>query len=400
MNQATSMPPGWLAATLAVARREAAALRASPWDLGMLSWIPLLICAVVWWTFSAGLARDLPIVLIDQDHSALSRSLGRMLDASPGLQVAAQVERWDEALVLLRERRAYGVLLVPEHAARELLGGRAISVQWFVNGQFQAHAGGMTRDVRTVVSTLSAGIELAAREKRGAAPVQAKTQFEPIRLQASTLFNDNASYEPFLTLALIPAVLQIFITLAAVTAVGRELKAGSVPEWLARAGGRWSAALAGKLLWPALAFGLQALGFVLFFAVGRGWSIAGSGAAIAAGLALLIAAHLALGLLLMAVTLTLRTAISGAAFITAPAFAFCGQGFPLLAMPAAAKAWALVLPLTHYLQIQSRHWLAGAPVAYSAADLAALLAMTLLWGGVALWLLRRRALQPSSWGRT
>jgi ABC-2 type transport system permease protein len=282
---------------------------------------------------------------------------------------------------------------------RELQAGRSATVQWFSNGQFQAHVGGMTRDVRGVVATLSAGVELAAREKRGAAPLQARAQIEPIRLQLATLFNENGSYEPFLTLALMPAVLQIFITLAAVTAVGRELKAGSVPQWLGTAGGRWSAALAGKLCWPALAFGAQALLFLAFFVGLRGWVIEGSVAAIGAGLGLLIAAYLALGLLLIAATLTLRMAISLAAFITAPAFAFSGQGFPLLAMPAAGKAWALLLPLTHYLQIQSRHWLAGAPALYSGANLAALAGFTLLAGGAAVLLLRERALQPGAWGR-
>ena len=51
------------------------------------------------------------------------------------------------------------------------------------------------------------------------------------------------------------------------------------------------------------------------------------------GLLLLIAAYLGVGTLLIAATLTFRNALSIAAFITAPAFAFSGQGFPLLAMP-------------------------------------------------------------------
>jgi ABC-2 type transport system permease protein len=393
-------PAGWWAACRAVAGREAAFLWRSPWDLAMLSWLPLGVCALVAWIFAAGIARDLPIVLVDADHSALSRSLGRMLDASPGLAVAAQTDRWDEAVVLLRERQAYGVVWIPAHLQRDLLGGRAATVQWFVNGQFQAHAGGMTRDVRTVVATMSAGIELAAREKRGAAPVQARVQFEPIRLKLSTLFNENANYESFLTLALLPSILQIFIALAAVTAVGRELKAGSVPAWLGAAGGRWGAALAGKLLWPALAFGVQAALFVAVFAGWRGWAVQGSGLAIALGLAGLIGAYLALGLLLIALTLTLRNAISFAAFLTAPAFAFCGQGFPLLAMPPLARAWAQALPLTHYLQIQSRHWTAGAPAFYSTTELLILCGFTLGAGGLALLLLRRRAAQPSAWGRS
>lgn len=380
--------------------REAAWLRASPWDLAMITVIPLGVCALVAWIFLAGLPRDLPVVVMDLDHSAVSRQLDRALDASPGISVAARTPDWQEALSLLRSRQAYGVVILPEHLASDLQTGRSATVQWFYNGQFQSHVGGLGRDVRAVVSTFSAGIELAAREKRGAAPVLARAQFEPLRLRVATLFNETSNYEFFLGLALMPAIAQIFITLAVVSALGRELRRATVPAWLAAADGRWWLAVAGKLAWPALSFGLQALIFVAVFAWGLGWTVQGSLPMLLAGLAALVAAQLALGVLLVGVTLALRNALSAAAFVTAPAFAFAGQGFPLQSMPAAARWWAEALPLTHYLQLQSRHWLAGAPALYSAADLLVLLVMALGMGGVGVVLLQRRAHRPQAWGRT
>ena len=67
------------------ARREASRLRASPWDLAMISWVPMLGCLLFGWIFSAGLPQNLPIAVIDQDHSGLSRQLQRFrtaMDAS------------------------------------------------------------------------------------------------------------------------------------------------------------------------------------------------------------------------------------------------------------------------------------------------------------------------------
>jgi ABC-2 type transport system permease protein len=365
----------------------------------MISVIPVGVCALVAWIFLAGLPRDLPVVVMDLDHSAVSRQLDRALDASPGISVAAHTQDWQEALSLLRSRQAYGVVILPEHLASDLQTGRSATVQWFYNGQFQSHVGGLGRDVRAVVSTFSASIELAAREKRGAAPVVARRQLEPLRLRVETLFNENSNYEFFLGLALMPSIAQIFITLAAVSAIGRELRRATVPEWLAAAGGRWWLAVAGKLVWPALSFGLQALLFVAVFALGLGWTVQGSLPMLLAGLLALVAAQLAMGVLLIGVTLTLRSALSAAAFVTAPAFAFAGQGFPLQSMPAAARWWAETLPLTHYLQLQSRHWLAGAPAAYSTTDLLVLVLMTVGMGALGLVLLQRRAHQPHAWGR-
>lgn len=392
---ATGAHPGFVA----VLRREGERLRRDRWDLGMLTWIPLLLCALVWWTFSAGVARDLPIAVVDRDTSANSRALVRLLDASPGIAVLP-VASETEAMALLRQRRAFGVVVVPDDFQQRLLTGRASSVAWAYNAQFAGHSGSLARDVRTVVATFSAGVELAAREKRGTLPVQALQQFEPVQLRITSLFNENANYEAFLALSAIPGLAQIFIALAAVTAVGRELRHGTVPQWLEAAGGRWWPALFGKLAWPALAFAVQALLFVALLAGLRGWTVLGSAPMLVLGLLAFVAAYLALGVLIVAATLSLRMALSAAAFITAPAFAFAGQAFPLADMPAAARAWAEALPLTHYLQLQGRAWLAGAPATYALADLLVLCAMAAGFLALAWLLLRRRALQPAHWGAT
>ncbi|MEK8032843.1 ABC transporter permease [Ideonella sp. DXS29W] len=382
-----------------VVAREWRHLKRDPWDLGMLTWIPLALFALSWWIFSAGVARDLPIVVIDRDASSVSRSLVRMLDESPGIHVAAQLATEAEAQQLLRERTAFGIVIIPAGLQRDLSGGRSANVQWFYNGQFSAHVGGLGRDVRTVVATLSAGAELTGREKRGASVRQATVAYEPIRVRLVTLFNENANYESFLVLAIIPSLLQAFVALAAITAFGRELKAGSVPAWLEAAGGRWGAAMVGKLVIPAAAFVVLSLLYLAFFTAVRGWAIEGSAGMVVAGLGLLVAAYLGLGTFLIGATLNMRLALSAAAFITAPAFAFSGQGFPLVAMPTAARAWAEALPLTHYLQLQSRHWMAGAPAAYSAGEALVLGLFALVSLAAGAWLLSRRAAHPQAWGR-
>ncbi|WP_402720879.1 ABC transporter permease [Janthinobacterium rivuli] len=379
--------------------REWRRLRGDFWDLGMLSWIPVVLCGMLWLVFSAGIARDLPIVVIDNDNSTLSRQLTRWLDASPGIEVAAKVASSDEALHRLRERTAFGYLLIPNDFEQKLLGGRQATVQWLYNAQFSSHAGALLRDVRTVSTTLSAGIEMTARVKKGMSGVQAAAQFEPIRTTLNSLYNENTSYEAFLTLALMPAMLQIFIVVAVVTSIGRELRDGTVPQWLATAKGSWLRAIGAKLLFPLLAYVALALLYLLFFSLARGWAVAGSLPALLLSMLLLVLAYCGLATLLIAATLSLRLALSGAAFITAPAFAFAGQAFPLMAMPAPARAWAQALPLTHYLQLQTKYWLAGAPWRYGVQEMLILAGFAIGCGAVGLYLLARRANAPAAWGR-
>ncbi|WP_300758555.1 ABC transporter permease [Janthinobacterium sp.] len=386
--------------TPSVFRREWARLRADFWDLGMLSWIPVLLCGILWLIFSAGIARDLPIAVIDKDNSTLSRQLTRWLDACPGIQVHEQVQASDQALQLLRERTVFGYLVIPDDFEKQLLGGRQATVQWLYNAQFSSHAGALSRDVRTVTTTLSAGIEMTARAKQGVSTIQAAAQFEPVRTQLNSLYNENISYEAFLTLALMPSMLQIFIVIAVVTAIGRELRDGTVPLWLASAKGSWLRAVAAKLVFPLITYSALALLYLLFFSLVRDWAVAGSLVGLLLSMLLLVLAYCGLALLLIAATLSLRLSLSGAAFITAPAFAFAGQAFPLLAMPPLARGWAEALPLTHYLQLQTSYWLAGAPWSYGLKEMLILAAFAIVCGAVGLLLLSRRANAPAAWGRT
>ena len=241
---------------------------------------------------------------------------------------------------------------------------------------------------------------MTARVKKGMSGVQAAAQFEPIRTTLNSLYNENTSYEAFLTLALMPAMLQIFIVVAVVTSIGRELRDGTVPQWLASANGSWLRAVGAKLLFPLIAYGALALLYLLFFSLVRDWAVAGSLPALLLSMLLLVLAYCGLATLLIAATLSLRLALSGAAFITAPAFAFAGQAFPLMAMPAPARAWAEALPLTHYLQLQTKYWLAGAPWRYGVQEMLILAGIAIGCGAVGVFLLARRANAPAAWGRT
>lgn len=393
------MPAGASSPWSASLAREWARLRADRWDLAMLGWIPLALYLLTWWIFSAGLARDLPLVVRDLDHSAQSRSLVRMLDQSPGLQpVLAASDA--EALAALRTGRAFGIVSIPARMGERLVRGEHVTVGWAYNAQYPSHTGAMTRDVRTVVATLSAGAELQGRARRGAATVQAMQQLEPVATRAVGLINESGSMVPSLALPAVWSLLHIFVTLAALTAVGRELRNATVPAWLAAAGGSLAVALLAKLAIPLAVFLVQAALVTLAFGALLGWPILGSAPALALGTVLFILAYLAMGVCLVAWSGALRSALSACAFITAPAFAFSGQGFPMLAMPGAARAWAEALPLTHFLGLVNNTWLGGAPLRFSTGALAALALFVVGFGAAGYLRLRSRVRRPDSWGQT
>jgi len=390
---------------LASLRREARLLRARPWDLAMISWVPLLSVLLMAWIFSAGLPQRLPITVWDQDHSSVSRQLVRFLDATPGLSVRSQALNASEAQWELQSMASYAVVQIPPGFARNLKRGHAASVVLMHNAQLATHSSLIQRDLRQVVGVLSAGIEMQARAKRGDPQQVLRVRMEPVQTSLISLFNISTNYEQFLAAALIPALLHILAMTAGAWSVGRELRDRTLGAWMQEAGGGRQAggatvlgALIGKLL-PAW-LSLSACGWMglLWLTAGRGWAVAGSLAWVALGLAVLVAVSLAAGALLAALTLSLRTALSGAGLLSAPAFAFSGVGFPLLAMPASARGWAVSMPYTHYARLQIEQFQMGAPVVQSLPIVCSLALATLVLLLLATAGLARGLRRPDKWG--
>jgi ABC-2 type transport system permease protein len=193
-------------------------------------------------------------------------------------------------------------------------------------------------------------------------------------------------------------ILHMAAMLAAVRAVGRELRAGTAPAWLASAGGSRLAALAGKLMLPFLVHVVLGLGTLIAWHGVLGWPVRGSGPLLIAGLVALLAAYYALGAAFALVVSNYRLASSCAAFFTAPALAFGGVTYPLESMPWPAWSWGHLLPLTSFLQLQIEQTARGAPAAASLPQLAVLVAYALAAAGVSLALVRWRAMDPQGWG--
>ncbi len=388
---------------LASLRREWARLRASPWDWAMVSWVPALALGLMCWIFSAGQPFRLPIAVWNEDHSSISRQLVRMLEATPGLDVHEQVLNRGEATEALQRMDVYGVVHIPPDLARDVKHGTGGHITLLHNAQLATASSLLQRDVRQVVGTLSAGVEMQAAAKRGSPHQVLRVQMEPIKTQLVSLFNVSTNYEQFLAAALVPALIHILAMTAGAWSVGRELRERTLGDWLKVDGqpAGWAqiaAALLGKLLILGLSLWGCAMAALLYLAQLRGWTVAGSMAWIAVGLAALVAVSLAAGAALAGITLSLRTALSGTGLLSAPAFAFSGVGFPLLAMSGSARGWALSMPYTHYARLQIEQWQMGAPVAQTLPVVCGLLLATLVLLILATLGLKRGLSRPDKWG--
>jgi ABC-2 type transport system permease protein len=384
---------------LCVLRRELGYIATTRTPVMLMLVLPLFSFLLLWAIFREGTPRDLPVAVCDLDGSSLSRQLTRMVDATRTMRVAWQVASPAEGERLLLEGRIYALVLLPGDLERGVKRGQAPAVVAYTNAQWILPGSLISRDLRAVAATVAAGIDLRQRERRGESDAGALAHLEPVRAETHPLFNPQLNYLFYLVTALLPTMLQIFIGVVAVHAVGRELREGSAAAWLAAAGGSIVRAVAGKFMPYTVGFTLVSLLMITVIYRCVGAPLRGSAPAIVLGTFLFVLAYQAMGLLFIALARNLRLATSVVAFYTSPAFAFVGTTFPTMAMPAFGRVWGALLPLSHYLRLLVEQGTRGARLTASLPELLALLAFVITATALALPKLARAAQDPTCWGR-
>jgi len=341
----------------ATVRREWRRMNSRPVYLLFTLILPVAVFLFMWALFYAGSPRSMPVVVCDQDASALSHRFIRMLAAAPSVRIADRVQDVEEGRKMLTGRRAYALIVIPPGLERDALRRKAPRIICYYNMQILTPGSMISQDFYKTVDALA--IRLVKENNRAGITV---APGEAVRLDTHILFNPFMNYRFFLACALMPTMLQIFVLMMTAFCAGVEFKEGTSGEWLDTAGGSAAKAILGKMLPYTLIYCLT--GFMMLAATFALLEVPlrGSIALLACATVLLIIAYQCLGLLFVAVTGNLRLSLSFAAFYSVPAFAFTGVNFPVEAMSFFGKVWSAILPLTYYGKILIDQSVRGASV--------------------------------------
>ena len=353
--------PGFFSNTLAVLRREIYRVARQP-----MYWLLTVILPIVAFAFFAvllykGVARDIPIAVVDQDNSTLSRKVTQMIDATPTAWVAYGVQGMEEAERLM----LHGLL---------------------------------AKDLQTTVTTFTAGIQLQLLMKQGLTEKQAMAQLMPVRFDKHVLFNPHINYGYYLSPSFMPMMLLIFTIMATIFVIGTELKNGTAREWYDTAGGSVFAAYAGKILpITVIMFLMSELMLLVIFKV-VGVPLNGSLTVITISNLLFILSYQSLGAMIVTVLSNLRLSLSIGGGYSVLAFTFSGLTFPIMAMSKPMQWFCCIFPFTFYTDIMVDQALRGAPAIYSLPDMG-IIALFIILPLLCLPRLRTICTNKKYWGR-
>jgi len=165
-------------------------------------------------------AQKLPVVVVDQENSALSRALILELDATRAVRVVDVVPNVEDARSVMQSGTADGVVLVAGGLERQLLvGAPGAGVAVWVNATYLLRASTIGDAVTSVLQSLAA--------RRLAPGTQASRAGLPVRIVTEPLFNRSGGYKGYVFPAVAVIIVQQTLLFGAATFMAGRRRTGT-----------------------------------------------------------------------------------------------------------------------------------------------------------------------------
>ena len=338
-----------------------------------------LLTMVFFTTFlDEGLPEDMPIGVVDLDNSHTSRSLVRTLDAFQNSKVVARYPSVSEARCAMQENKIYAFLYIPKGLSEKLLSGRQPKVSYYYTMTCMT-AGSLTmKDLKTISTLGSASVGQATLSGKGLAPEQIQSFLQPIRIDTHQIGNPEGNYNVYLTTALVPGIMMLFMMLLSAYSLGMELKFDTGKEWLQKAGGNIVVAIIGKFLIHTLVFLTVVLLFQYYIYNVLHFPRMGSVFDIVRLCLLQVIASIGFGIFAFGLMPSLRMSMSICSLWAVLSISMAGSAFPVMAMDPPLQSLSWLFPLRHYFMLYQVTVFNGFPLIDAWFHLVALVAFTLL----------------------
>ena len=346
--------------------------------LFILSVLPLLSILLFIAIFSKGMPTNLPIVVVDNDNTPLSRKVINMIEAAPETAIRFKITSTLEGERLIRQGAAGAMVIIPANFEKDILGMMPTSIGVYISGANILENGLISKGLQTSITTFSTGLKLQILAKQGVAESQAIAQAMPIALDRHILFNPYTNYSYYLLPSFLPMMILIFTVLSTIFAIGSELKYSTAGEWLGTAKGSVTTALVGKLT-PTLTIitAMAAVMFILLFEF-VGVPLQGNIWILIISCFMFILTYIAVAIFIIAITADMRLAMSLGGGYSVMAFSLSGLTFPAMAMHKTMQWLGHLFPFTYFTEIMIDQALRGAPIGNSLSQLSYMMIFLLL----------------------
>lgn len=184
--------------------------------------VPLIYPLLYSWIYNNEVVREVPVVVVDNSHSQMSREFIRKCNASPDVKIVCYADDIDEAKMLVGREVAKAVYFIPSDFQIRLNRMQQATISVYCDMSLML-AYKMTYQTAVLVSQeMNAEIQIQQSGKYTQREEQIQTK--PLDYDALPMFSPGGGYGSFI----LPAVLMLIIQQTLVLGIG--LSAGTARE--------------------------------------------------------------------------------------------------------------------------------------------------------------------------
>jgi ABC-2 type transport system permease protein len=313
-----------------IVKTELQFLRSNAGTLALALLAPFLFAFVVGSVYSAKKLTALPVTIVDQDNSALSREITSALLATEPFILRGYADSPDAFETAAAEGESHTCFVFPLGFERAVRSGKGSEVAVLVDASNLIAGNIAGTAAASVLGSYSIGVDIRKMQLRGVSSERARRTALPVSMQARTLYNPamNGNYASFLVIGMLGVAIQLSAMLATARICEERvpcpaIRLGVIAVMISA--GAW---LSIRLTLANLDLPMRGAEWLLALVVF--WFV-GNMVAFTSGVSLLMKDPV--------------YASEAVALLTMPNFLLSGYTWPIFAMPGALKVLAYALPM-------------------------------------------------------
>lgn len=187
--------------------------------IGMLDkpmWLLLIVSlCVMSLVYAKPVLWDLPVAVIDQDHSVASRALIRDLDAASKVKLHSY-DNLEQARKDMINRQLFAIIIIPTDFEKFLLNGKNITIPVYGDATNRLASGQIQQELMSAYQTLLNSYNTQLLINSGFSQEQANVIITPIRSLTEPLYNPGVSFAAIVFPGLLVMLLQHSLLIACV----------------------------------------------------------------------------------------------------------------------------------------------------------------------------------------
>ena len=172
------------------------------------------------------IVRKIPVAVIDNDRSDLSRKITRMLDSTEFMAITTEYASLAEAKNAFYDRKIHGIINIPDNFYGDVLHGKQPAVTLFSDGSYMLFYSETFSTAMKVVLTTAAGVKIQRMTMAGIPSGAALKLQSAANVIQKPLYNTAGGYGSFAVPGVMALILQQIILVAMLLVQGRNWEKG------------------------------------------------------------------------------------------------------------------------------------------------------------------------------